>query len=41
MKHQQKSDYKPDLLWFSFGYQECLLVDILTEYIGPPNCVHY
>ena len=27
--------------WFSYGYWKCMFVDSLTEYIGPPNCVHY
>ena len=41
MKHQQKPDWKSDLPWFSYDDQKCMFVDSLTEYIGPPNCVHY
>ena len=29
------------LPYFSYGYWKCMLVESLTEYIDPPNCVHY
>ena len=43
MKHQQMSDGKSNLLWFSYDYRNCIFVDFLIDYmyIGPPNYVHY
>ena len=40
MKYLQKSGWKSDLPWFSYGYQKCKLVGFWIGYIGPPNCVH-
>ena len=38
MKHGQKSDWKLDLPWFSYGYWKCMYVDSLFESISrPPN----
>ena len=37
MKHQQKSELPFD----NYSYCKCVFVDSLTEYIGPPNYVHY
>ena len=31
LKHQQKSNWKLDLSWFSYGYQKCMFLDIFTE----------
>ena len=28
-------------LWFSYGYLKCTFGESLTEYTGPPNCVHH
>ena len=37
MKHPQKSDRELDLLWFSYGYQNCMISVILClrEYVLP------
>ena len=35
-------EWKLDLVpYFSYGYWKHMFVDFLTEYIAPPNCVHY
>ena len=41
MNHQQKADWKSDILWYSDGYWKCMIVDSLCEYISRPSCVHY
>ena len=41
MKHQKKLDWKADLPWFSYNYWKCTFVELLAEYMGPSNCVHY
>ena len=32
MKQMHKPDWKLDLLWFSYGYQKCMLVDRGTNF---------
>ena len=41
MKHMQKPVWNSDFPLFSYSYQKCMFVDLLTGYISPPNCVHY
>ena len=31
MKHEQKSDWKLDLSWFIYGYQNYMFVDFLIS----------
>ena len=39
MKHPQKSDWKSKLLWFSYGYRECMVVTMLEVYLDlSMNC---
>ena len=40
MKHQQKLDIKTNG-FLIYAYRNCIYVDILTEYIGFLDCVHY
>ena len=39
--HKKKLNWKLDLACFSYSYQNCMFVDYLTRYIGPPYRVHY
>ena len=36
--YQQQMDL---LNLHSYDYHKCMFVDSLTEYIGPPNYIHY
>ena len=40
MKYMQKSDWRLDFLWFSYGNWKCTLVGFFTGHIGLPNRVH-
>ena len=33
MKHIQKTDWKSDVPWFSYGYRKCMFVDFLLDMI--------
>ena len=39
-KSMMKYMQKPDLPLFRYGYRKRKFVDLLTGYIGSPNCVH-
>ena len=39
-EYLQIQDWKANLTRFGYGYQNCMFVDFLTGYIGPPNYVH-
>ena len=39
--YEEKPDWKLDFPLFTYGYWMCMFVDSLSEYICPPNCVHY
>ena len=41
MKHMQKLDQKLNLSYFNYDSRKCILVDVLTRYKAPRNCVHY
>lgn len=39
--HQKKLDKKSDSHLFSYGYQKCMFVGSLIEYLDSPKRVHY
>ena len=40
-KLQDILDQESDLAWYSHGYDKCVLVDLLIDFISPPNHVCY
>ena len=41
VKHQHKTDWELNLLWFNFGHQESMFVGFFNGCIVPSTCVHY